>query len=167
DIFRELLSSTSPPAVRTAAIIQLLSRVPDPAALGLVLDGWKGHVPTTRTQILDLLLARKDGPTTLLAAVEAKTVAAGEIDAARRQKLLNHADKAIRDRAAKVFDGAASPDRAKVIAAYADVTANGDKDRGKAVFARVCAACHKLGDVGVHVGPDLAALANRTPAYLM
>ena len=50
---------------------------------------------------------------------------------------------------------------------YADVTANGDKDRGKAVFARVCAACHKLGDVGVHVGPDLAALANRTPAYLM
>jgi putative membrane-bound dehydrogenase-like protein len=165
-IFRDLLSAAASPGLRTATVSHL-ARLKDPAAINLVLEGWKAHPPATRTQVFDLLLARKDGPPTLLAAVEAKAIAAGEIDAARRQRLLNHPDRAIRDRAAKVFDGAASPDRAKVIAAYADVTGAGDKDKGKAVFARVCAACHKLGEVGVHVGPDLAALANRTPAYLM
>jgi len=165
-MFRDLLSAPSTPALRAATITHL-GRLHDPAAVGLALEGWKGHPPATRTQILDLLLARKDGPATLLAAVEAKTIAAGEIDAARRQRLLNHPDKAIRDRAARAFDGAISPDRAKVIADYAGVKADGDRDRGKAVFARVCAACHKLGEVGNVVGPDLAALANRTPAYLM
>jgi putative heme-binding domain-containing protein len=165
-IFRDLLSAASTPALRAATIAHL-GRLHDPSAVGLALEGWKGHPPATRTQILDLLLSRKDGPAMLLAAVEAKTIAAGEIDAARRQRLLNHPDKAIRDRAARAFNGAISPDRAKVIADYAGVKTDGDRDRGKAVFARVCAACHKLGDVGNVVGPDLAALANRTPAYLM
>jgi putative membrane-bound dehydrogenase-like protein len=165
-VFRDLLSAASSPSLR-AASVNHLGRLHDPSAVGLALEGWKGHPPATRTQILELLLARKDGPAKLLAAIGTKTIAAGEIDAARRQRLLNHTDKAIRDRAAKAFDGAISPDRAKIIADYADVTVSGDRDRGKAVFARVCAACHKLGDVGVEVGPDLAALANRTPAYLM
>ena len=31
----------------------------------------------------------------------------------------------------------------------------GDPAAGKAVFKRVCATCHRLGDVGVEVGPDL------------
>lgn len=165
-IFGDLLSAASSPAIRSAAIGHI-ARLTDPMAINLVLDGWKAHPPATRAQVLDLLVARKDGPPTLLTAIESKAIAAGEIDAARRQRLLNHSDKAIRDRAAKAFDGAASPDRAKVLQQYADVTAAGDKDRGKVVFTRVCAACHKLGDVGVHVGPDLAALANRTPAFLL
>ena len=165
-IFRDLLSPASSPGLRSATVIHL-ARLKDPAAIGLILQGWKSHPPSTRTQVFDLLLARRDGPGILLNAIEAKTILAGEIDAARRQKLLNHADKTIRDRAAKLFDGAASPDRAKVLKDYADVTANGDKTKGKAVFTRVCAACHKLGDVGNVVGPDLAALANRTPAFLL
>ncbi|HEX3150594.1 MAG TPA: neutral/alkaline non-lysosomal ceramidase N-terminal domain-containing protein [Gemmataceae bacterium] len=164
--FRYLLSAASSPALRSATVNHI-AKLKDPAAFGLVLDGWKSHPPATRAQIFDLLLARRDGPGILLKAIENKAISATEIDAARRQKLLNHADKTIRDRAAKVFDGAASPDRAKVLKDYADVTANGDKERGKAVFTRVCAACHKLGDIGNHVGPDLAALANRTPAFLL
>ena len=40
-------------------------------------------------------------------------------------------------------------------------------EQGKAVFKRVCAACHKLCGVGVDVGPNLAAITNRTPAYLL
>ncbi|MBO0698191.1 MAG: neutral/alkaline non-lysosomal ceramidase N-terminal domain-containing protein [Zavarzinella sp.] len=165
-IFDELLSATSTPALRSAAVAQL-GRLKGEAAPRLLMQGWKGHPPTTRTQILDVLLGRKDGPAAILSAVETKSIVPGEIDAARRQRLFTHADPTIRERAAKVFDGAANPDRAKVLKEYADVTANGDTTRGKAVFTRVCAGCHKLSGVGVQVGPDLAALANRTPAYLM
>jgi putative membrane-bound dehydrogenase-like protein len=160
------LSPAAPPALRSATVAHV-GQLPGVEKVSFLARGWATYPPSTRQQVLDVILARKDGPDRLLKEIEDKRLPAREIDAARRQRLLNHPDKAIRDRAAKAFDGAISPDRAKVIADYAGVTANGDRDRGKAVFARVCAACHKLGDVGNVVGPDLAALANRTPAYLM
>jgi putative heme-binding domain-containing protein len=44
---------------------------------------------------------------------------------------------------------------------------SGDAIRGKRLFAKTCAACHRLQDVGNEVGPDLAALSNKTPQYLL
>jgi putative membrane-bound dehydrogenase-like protein len=166
DAFRELLSASTGPTVRSAAVAHI-GRSRDDKVVGLLIEGWTGFAPATRGQILDVLLSRTDGAARILAAIDRKAVAAADIDAARRQRLLTHADASIRSRAAKAFDGAVNPDRAKILQTYAAVTANGDRDRGKAVFAKVCAACHKLGDVGTAVGPDLAALANRTPAYLL
>jgi putative membrane-bound dehydrogenase-like protein len=167
EVLRELLSPNSTPSLRAATVAAIGRNNNIGPVSTLLLGGWKTYPPATRAQVLDVLLSGDRGPEKILDAINKKRIAAGEIDAARRQRLLNHPDRAIRDRAAKAFDGAISPDRAKIIADYAGVTSNGDRDRGKAVFARVCAACHKLGDVGVVVGPDLAALANRTPAYLM
>jgi putative heme-binding domain-containing protein len=163
--FRELLSPTTSPSLRATAVTQIATRFGDDMS-GLLLEAWKAQPPATRAQILDALLTRKSGPGEVLAAIEAKKISPGEIDAARRQRLLTHNEKPIRDRAARLFDGAANPDRARVIKEYSDLAA-GDKEKGKAVFTRVCAACHKLGEIGAQVGPDLAALANRTPAYLL
>jgi putative heme-binding domain-containing protein len=165
-MFAELLGPTSSPALRSAAITHIGSLSAEAAPLVLI-QNWKSQTPATRAQILDVLLARKDGGLWVVSAIEAKSISAGEIDAARRQRLLNHPDAKIRERAAKVFDGAINADRAKVLKEYADTPANGDAAKGKAVFTKVCAACHKLGDVGVHVGPDLAALTNRTRDYLL
>src|SRR5262249_27268449 len=74
----------------------------------------------------------------------------------------------VRGAAMKIFNGAASPDRQKVLRDYEPVlTSKGGRERGKAVFAKSCAPCHQLEGVGHAVGPDLAALANRTPQYLL
>ena len=35
------------------------------------------------------------------------------------------------------------------------------------MFTKTCAACHKLGDVGKGLGPDLAALADKSADYLL
>ena len=43
----------------------------------------------------------------------------------------------------------------------------GDPTRGQAVFGRLCAACHKLGGQGYEIGPDLAALTDRSPEALL
>ncbi|MCE9533502.1 MAG: c-type cytochrome, partial [Planctomycetes bacterium] len=37
----------------------------------------------------------------------------------------------------------------------------GDKERGKEVFKKNCAACHKLQGIGHELGPNLAAMKNR------
>jgi putative heme-binding domain-containing protein len=43
----------------------------------------------------------------------------------------------------------------------------GDAKHGQAVFAKTCSVCHRLNNVGTAVGPDLAALQNKSPQYLL
>jgi putative membrane-bound dehydrogenase-like protein len=163
----KLLSPATPPAVQSAAV-NTLARSADEQVPALLVGGWKGHSPALKGQVLDALLSRPPWEVKLLNALAKKELPAAEIDTARRQRLLTHADGSIRSAAAKVFDGAASPDRQKVLHDYeAVLTMKGDRERGKAVFAKSCALCHQLEGIGHVVGPDPAALANRTPAYLL
>jgi putative heme-binding domain-containing protein len=73
----------------------------------------------------------------------------------------------LRDLAVKLF-GQPSQDRAAVIASYMDcITKLGDAAKGKAVFASVCIACHKVGDLGMEVGPSLSDVKVKPPEALL
>ena len=162
-----LLAATLPAAVQSAALAALV-RTSDASVPPALVKAWPGASPALRTRILDAFLSRPAWHADLLAAVEKGTVAANQLDAARRQQLASAADKMTRDRAAKVFAGGSNADRQKVIDDYTPALAlAADKSRGKAVFAKSCAACHVLDGVGHAVGPDLAALANKSPLYLL
>jgi putative membrane-bound dehydrogenase-like protein len=65
--------------------------------------------------------------------------------------------------------GTPDPDRRAVVARYAALTGRkGDPARGHEVFRRVgCAACHRLGNAGVEVGPDLATVREKPAAQLV
>ena len=43
----------------------------------------------------------------------------------------------------------------------------GDAERGKQVFAKTCAACHKVQGVGHDIGPNLAAMKARGPEAIL
>ena len=61
-----------------------------------------------------------------------------------------------------------SADREAVIAAYREtVEAGGDFERGGAVFKKTCSVCHKVGEDGHAVGPELVSVANKSPADLL
>ena len=45
--------------------------------------------------------------------------------------------------------------------------ATGDRGRGKEVFAKRCAACHKVDGVGNEVGADLGGLTDKSPGNLL
>jgi putative heme-binding domain-containing protein len=50
----------------------------------------------------------------------------------------------------------------KRLRAYVGIESlHGNAENGEAVFRRVCAACHKLGDVGFNFGPDLSDVGKR------
>jgi putative heme-binding domain-containing protein len=70
---------------------------------------------------------------------------------------------------AKKLFGEASGDRAGVVSDYmaSATTMKGDAGRGKQVFAMVCTACHKHGDLGVDVGPPLADVKVKPPEALL
>jgi len=74
---------------------------------------------------------------------------------------------ALRDRAKKLLETQAT-DRVAVLEHYqAALTQAGDSHRGKGVFARICATCHRVGDLGQDVGPSIADTRTKTPAQLL
>jgi putative membrane-bound dehydrogenase-like protein len=162
-----LLVPQVPPELRSAAV-SALGRLREPEVPALLLRGWGGYGPQLRSQVLDVLSRRGDWQNALLAAVEKKQVQPAEVDAARRQRLLHQRDAALRRRAEKAFAGAVDPDRQKVVESYRSVARlKGDTARGLALFKKNCAICHKLGDVGKEVGPDLASLADKSTEALL
>jgi len=166
-LLRELLVPRNSTALQTAAAAAL-GRIADDRVPTLLTADWSAHSPSLKRQILDLLLSRAAWQRQLLDLIDKKIIPAGHVDASRRQRLLAHRNEKIRARAAKIFAGAVSPDRRKVLDAYKEATTHpGDGRRGKAVFAKSCAACHRLEDVGHAVGPDLQAVPNKSPLYLL
>jgi putative membrane-bound dehydrogenase-like protein len=151
-----------------AAAVAALGQLRDPRVPELLLRGWKGYGPALRSQVLDILSRRDDWMKAALDAVERKQVLPFEVDAARRQRWLQHRDDDIRHRAAKLFAATVDSDRKKVVEAYRSVlTLKGDPGRGLQVFTKTCAACHRLGGVGQAVGPDLASIGDKSPEALL
>ena len=164
----ELLSPTTPGDAQAAAVRALAAHT-DAKVSELLLKNWSGYAPAVRAEALDALLARPDRTLKLLAAVEAKAVPATGFTLAQVQQLKAHPNAAVRARALAAFAQAVDPDRAKVVKAYMPaLDLKGDTARGKLVFAKTCAACHRLDGVGSDVGANLlAALPNKSGEDLL
>lgn len=162
-----LLVPQTPDELQTAAVAAL-GRLRGTDVPALLLRGWRGYGPALRGQVLEVLARRDEWLRALLGAVEQRQVPASEVDAVRRQRLVDHRDGTVRERARKLFAVAASADRQKVIEQYASVAKlPGDAARGQAVFVKTCSTCHKLAGVGNDVGPDLGSLVDRSTEALL
>ena len=129
----------------------------------LVLGKLKSLTPAGRPAAMRLLLARPATTKALLDAVEAGTARFDVLALDQKTALAAHPDKAIADRAKKLLamgGGLPSADRQKVIDKLHPVLAQtGDPAAGKAAFVKHCAKCHKHGNEGMTIGPDLTGFA--------
>ncbi|MBC7964381.1 MAG: c-type cytochrome, partial [Fuerstia sp.] len=134
----------------------------------VVLKDWATREPRLRKEGIALLLSRSAWTTRLLAAIEGGTVSVGELDLPQQQALLEHADESIRIAAAKSFRPRNSGERQQEIERFAAaVTENGDPGKGRQVFQRYCATCHRLQDLGHVVGPDITSYAGKPVQSLL
>jgi putative membrane-bound dehydrogenase-like protein len=162
----ELLGPQQPTEIQRAAL-DSLKGLRLPAVGQTLLAGWKSFGPAMRGEVLSAVLTRNEWTLALLQAVEGGAVAAGEIGATQRQKLLTHASAPIRERAQKLF-AAVNTDRQAVVKRYAGVAElQGDTKRGATLFATHCATCHQFKGQGFTVGPDLGTMADKSVASLL
>lgn len=167
DRLAAMLSVETPPAVQLD-IVDALARGGDVKNAARLLGGWKGATPQVRERMLDALLARDSWIAVLLDALERGDVVSKDLDATRRARLLSHKDEKARTRAEKLLAGAIDTNRAKLISQYASsLTLKGDAKRGAVVFGKHCATCHRFGGAGTEVGPDLAAITDKSPKSLL
>jgi putative membrane-bound dehydrogenase-like protein len=163
----DLLSPQVPAELQIEAVTALTNQsAPDVARV--LIAPWRRLGPTVRREVIDGLVKRSDWLTELFAAIEAGKVGAGEIGRDVRQLLMNHPSPAIRDRALRVFAADRSHDVSAALAAYRPALERSPRpDRGRAIYERRCATCHRVGEFGHAVGPDLASVQNKSPADLL
>jgi putative membrane-bound dehydrogenase-like protein len=162
----QLIATTPVPIQRT--IVEVLSILKPDDLPEVLLDHWAQHGPEIRPQILDVLLREKKWTLALLDHIAAGDVAASEIGLANRSRLILHNSAEVRRRASALPQATSPADRLAAIEQYRDkLKAPADPARGREVFRKQCAQCHRLENEGTVVGPDLLALTDRSPETLL
>ncbi len=162
----ELLRASESAAIH-GAVFATLGRADGAAVAEVLTDRWSSLSPSLRSDALNLLFHKPSWTASLLTAIEQGKLPPAQIDTARQEKLLTHADPAIRARATKLFT-ATNADRAKVVKEYASVAdLPGSAEKGAALFQQSCAICHRLRGLGHEVGPDLGMLADKPTAHFL
>ena len=164
----ELAYDRGTPRVIRLASIGALSRSATDAITADLLSRFPSESPDMRRAILDLSLARGSRIALLLDQVQSGNIKLGEIDRVRTNRLLKISTPSLKPRIAKLFAGAIPEDRKKVLQDYQPVfKLKADPRRGELVFRKNCATCHRVGNWGVDVAPDIADSRTRQPAQLL
>ena len=127
--------------------------------------------PAVREQVLRVLLARPQTTLALLDGVAAGQVSLSDLKLDQKTALSNHPHEKVRERAKallKAGGGLPDPDRQKVVEAMLEIVKKtGDVPRGKEVFKKHCAKCHRHSGEGENIGPDLTGMAVHPKAELL
>ena len=162
----EILQASPPPEIQTAALTALQSQT-SPAVGEAILSLFPEQLPTIRRASLNLLCSQPAWTAQLLRAAADGAIEAADIDPARRLQLMQHADAEIRQQAEQLF-GAELKDREEVVRRYqAALDLAGNAERGREAFAVNCASCHRVGDQGTAIGPDIGDSSMKTSVQLL
>ncbi len=166
-IFGQLLDPDQLEPIQSAAC-ETLARFESPQVADVLLSRWSRMTPVVRGRTIETLLSRSLWTARLFDAIEAKTVSRNDIDSARIRLLELQSDETTRSRIQRLFPEDRSVARQSVIAAYhSSLKLEGDMDRGREVFKRVCAACHKRQQLGKSAAPHLDDSARRPSEKLL
>jgi putative heme-binding domain-containing protein len=162
-----LVDESPSQTVRVRAAAALAGQPGELFAEALV-ECYPRQTPGVRRAILDALVAGPTAAGQLLEAVKSGHIARAELDAARENRLRQHADPAVQALAKEILAAAVPAERRAVLADYQKTLAlEPDTTSGKKLFGQHCAACHHIGDLGVDVAPDISDSRVKTPQQLL
>jgi putative membrane-bound dehydrogenase-like protein len=166
EAFKKLIEPRAPEPVQIAAV-HALGRVPGAEVGRFLIAHWRAMTPAVRAEAADAMFLDPSRPGLLLAAIKSGDVQSWTLAFRPKRNLLMSRDAAIRQEAHDLLEEK-SGEREQVLQRYAAaLQMNADAERGRQVFERVCAKCHKLNSVGHDVGPDLATIRNRPPELIL
>ncbi len=165
--FQAWVDPREPEPVQVAALAALAT-VPGEAVGRFVLRVWPTLMPAARSGAIELLLADPARERLLVEALRTGAVPSWTMNFWQKRELIMHRDPELRAAARALLEDHPEA-RAAIVNRYAAaVERGGDAGRGGAVFAKACAACHKVGDgTPTDLGPDLSGIRHRPPLALL
>ncbi len=165
-LLEKLLEPDQPLTLQKAAVDSAV-RLPGQHVSRLYLSNWNRQGPEIRRKILDKMLSRNSLTRDLLVAAREGRISL-QLDASRRQRLLNHDKEDLQELAKTVIGSDETSSRQEVVDEYRSaLDLSGKNERGKRLFRKNCSSCHQLDDVGTNVGPDLRALTDTSSSALL
>ncbi len=167
-IVGQLMAPRQPLDLQIAAI-EALAAVDDPRVATLLLEDWQTKTPKVQQASMDAIFRQQNRLPALLDAIESADVPRWSLDRARCEQLRESSIKEIRDRAKTLLaEQAVRKERKEIIAPYlAALAKSRDHERGKQVFEKQCAKCHRLQEKGYTVGPELSSTTRRSDETLV
>jgi putative membrane-bound dehydrogenase-like protein len=137
-------------------------------ALKYLASAWPEFSPSLRTQAIDVWLSRANWARDLLDQIEKGSIHISGFEFGQRDRLLRYPDPIIAERAAKLFQSKGTAKRQDIVLAYRQAfELRGDVAKGRVVFERACASCHRKGELGNEVGPNMATVVEHTNEKLL
>jgi putative membrane-bound dehydrogenase-like protein len=165
-LFKQLIDPQQPEAVQ-AASVRGLARVKGAAVATYLIARWKSMTPAVRMEAADGMFLDPERPRLFLEAIEKEIVQPWSLAFRHKRQLLMSRDASLREAARSLLEEKAA-DREQVLKRYqAALERTGDPQKGRLVFERVCARCHRLDGLGHDVGPDLVTIRNRPPQSIL
>ncbi len=165
-LFKKLIDPKEPEPVQAAAT-HALGRVKGAEIGTFLIERWRAMTPAVRSEAADAMFLDPGRPKLLVEAIRNDQIQPWTLAFRHKSRLIMSRDASIRDAARPLLEEKAG-DREKVLKRYeAALQMSGDPQKGKQVFERVCAKCHKLRGMGHEVGPDLATIRNRPPQLIL
>ncbi len=157
----KILDSIEPQQVQSAAL-KRCSEIGTIEIARHLLKNYSNMSSRTRYELLNLFVSRTNWTPELLKQPDLIK----RLDATQRASLTNHIDASIRQSAMTLLQPGESASAA-LERFEESLTLPGNPEAGRTQFAALCSSCHKLEDTGFHVGPDLAALTNKSREALL
>jgi putative membrane-bound dehydrogenase-like protein len=152
---RPLLASDDSDAVLQASIASL-ARAGDEGLENELLQRMATQSIVVRRSAIDHLMQSASGAMGLLSRIESGELPRATLELSQAEQLRRHPSDDVRQRCEQVFAVVAG-NRTEVLKKYqSSITDQGDLQRGRAVFKQHCASCHRVGDEGLVVGPDIS-----------
>lgn len=149
-------------------VLQALQRSGDASVPTILSTAWNEFSPDLRGLAIDAWLSRETWTIDLLNRLESKQILPSGISLTQRASLLQHPSVPIAQRAKQLLAQSQSSTRLEVLSKYRPaLQLTGDSTRGKAIYQKSCASCHRRGEEGHEVGPNLATVVNHLPDKLL
>ena len=152
-------------------MINVLRQSESAAVSDLVLDRLGGFAPGSRRAALALLLSRPQWARDFLEAVTQQRGRLTDLSLDQKQSIGAHPNKEIAALATELLARGGSlpnPNREKVLEQLSSLTRQrGNAAKGKEVFQKQCAKCHKHSGESNNVGPDLSGMTVDTKLELL
>ncbi len=133
-----------------------------------LIDQLASSGPQLQPVMFDLILGRQSRLVALLGKLDEGQIQPRQIGAVQLAKLVERADEQSKAGYRKHLDTIANSNRASVLKDYeACLKLVGNPTRGKEIFSRHCAACHRIDNLGSQVGPDISDSRTQTPDKLL
>lgn len=166
-VLEPLLDHRQPQPLQAAALAAL-DKYREADVAEMIVAAWPGMSPRLRSQATEMLFARSERLPALVEALESGDVALGDVDPARLRLAVRETDGPLHERLQAIVESLALGRRQDVVEAYrAALEIDGDAERGREVFKKNCASCHRLEGIGHEIAPNLAAMQNRGPEAIM